>query len=124
MVDSGSEFDPKFDPKLAPEFEDELRDGLRLRQPSEGFTDRLMMRLPQQKTRRRVIAWPQWKMAVAASVIAAAAVGGYAAHHRQVEGERAREQVLLALRITHSTLDAVQQKISTQQDQTGTGEVQ
>lgn len=115
MVDSDSEFDPKF--------EGELRDGLRLRQPSEGFTDRLMMRLPKQKTRRRVIAWPQWKMAVAASVIAAAAVSGYA-HHRQVEGERAREQVLLALRITHSTLDAVQQKISTQQDQTGTGEVQ
>ena len=105
------------------ELEDQLREGLRLRQPSEGFADRLMTRLPQHETQRRVIAWPQWKMAVAASLIAAAAVGGYA-HHRQVEGERARDQVLLALRITHSTLDAVQQKISTQQDQTGTGEVQ
>lgn len=106
-----------------PEMEESLRRNLRLREPSEGFAERLMVRLPKQETRRRVIAWPQWKMAVAASLIAAAAVGGYA-HHRQVEGERAREQVLLALRITHSTLDAVQQKIGTQQDQTGTGEVQ
>lgn len=106
------------------ELEDQLREGLHLREPSEGFADRLMARLPEQKPRGKVIAWPLWKMAVAASLIAAAAVGGYAAHHRQVEGERARDQVLLALRITHSTLDAVQQKISEQQDQSGTGEVQ
>jgi hypothetical protein len=106
------------------DLEDELREGLYLRQPSEGFADRLMARFPEQKSRGRVITWPQWKMAIAASLIAAAAIGGYAAHHRQVEGERAREQVLLALRITHSTLDAVQQKISTQQEQSGNSEDQ
>jgi hypothetical protein len=55
---------------------------------------------------------------VAAVLVAAMVLGGLERdHQRRVAGERAREQVLLALRITGSTLRDVQQKVSARDQQ-------
>ena len=97
-------------------FERELREQLRARSAPEGFTDRVMARAPQrQASRRPWWGWaPVWRWAVAALLVAGMVAGGVERDRQQrIAGERAREQVLLALQITGSTLRDVQQKIST-----------
>jgi hypothetical protein len=98
-------------------FEKELREHLQARSAPEGFTDRVMARIPAQR-RPRALWQPVWRWAAAASVLAVTVFGGIE-HDRQqrIAGERAREQVLLALRITGTTLHQVQNKVS--QDNTG-----
>jgi hypothetical protein len=98
------------------DFERELREQLRTRETPAGFAARVMARVPE----RRASSWkwfgfgmPVWRWAVAALLVAGMVVGGVE-HDRQqrIAGERAREQVLLALRITGSTLRDVQTKVS------------
>jgi hypothetical protein len=103
-------------------FENELREHLRARSAPPGFADRVMARIPARKPSRPV--WqplsrqPLWRWAAVAAVLAVTVFGGIE-HDRQqrIAGERAREQVLLALRITGSTLHQVQDKVS--QDNAG-----
>lgn len=94
------------------ELETELREQLGPRSAPEGFADRVMARIPAQ--RRQLWIWqPAWRWAAAGALVAAVALGGAEREHQQrVAGERAREQVLLALRITGTTLADVRQKIS------------
>jgi hypothetical protein len=98
--------------------EAEIRDSLHPREAPEGFTDRMMARIPE---RRSLLHWPVtrplWTSAVAAALLLAVFLGVWANERQQrIAGEHARQQVLLALRITNATLQAVQQKIS--EDQT------
>ncbi len=98
------------------DFERELKEQLQAREVPAGFTERVMARVPEQ----RVSSWkwvgfgmPAWRWAVAALLVAGMVAGGVE-HDRQqrIAGARAREQVLLALRITGSSLRDVQQKVS------------
>jgi hypothetical protein len=98
------------------QFERELREQLQARSAPGGFADRVMARVPQRRAPRETFLGfgvPVWRWAVAAVLVAGMVVGGLE-HDRQqrMAGERAREQVLLALRITGSTLRDVQQKVS------------
>jgi anti-sigma-K factor RskA len=110
------DFEPRNDP-----FEDEVRDHLRARSAPAGFADRVMARVPAPSSAPRRFwqsAWlPAWRWAAVAAVIAVTVLGGLE-HDRQqrIAGERAREQVLLALRITGSTLKDIQQKVSSPDD--------
>ena len=103
------------------DFERELREHLQVRGAPEGFADRVMGRIPPQRPSRWV--WqPAWRWAVVAAVVAAMVAGGLEREHeRRMEGERAREQVLLALRITGSTLREVQQKVNAGVDEQNSG---
>ncbi len=103
-------------------FEQELRDALRARPAPPGFADRVMRRVgdpaarvpvAEFQTRRSLSAFhlPALQWAIAAVLLIAIAVGGFAEHRRRLAGERARQQVFLALRITSSTLHAVHNKI-------------
>lgn len=118
------------------EFEQELRDGLRLREAPEGFAERVIAlagaaedgaadpvtRLGTRPMTRPMIrpgGWlggglsnPATSWAIAAALLITVALGGYAERQRQIAGERAREQVLLALRITGSTLRTVHDKVT------------
>ena len=95
------------------EFEEELRQGLRQRNAPTGFADKVLSSVPQRRhlQQRR---WPIWSWAMAAAVVVTAVLGARVEqqHQQRVAGEHAREQVLLALRITNSTLQAVDHKIS------------
>ena len=98
------------------DFERELHEQLQVRSAPEGFADRVMARVPHRRPAH--FGWlrlgtPVWRWAVATVLVASAVLGGIE-HDRQqrLAGERAREQVLLALRITGSTLRDVQEKVS------------
>lgn len=98
------------------EFEQNLREALARREPPEGFTERVMgrtrfahhSRFVHQSWMGRVGNW------AAAVAVAALLVGGawFDSHQsRRVRGERAKEEVLLAFRITGATLRSVRQQV-------------
>jgi hypothetical protein len=100
------------------EFEKELRDHLQARPAPAGFADGVMRRIEGRKPRRswRFLWQPAWRWAAVAALVAMTVLGGLAREHQQrVAGERAREQVLLALRITGTTLNQVQHKVNEDQ---------
>jgi hypothetical protein len=97
------------------DFELELREQLQARPAPEGFADRVMARVPERPVRRAWVAFraPVWQWAEAALLVVGMAIGGLERERQErMEGERAREQVLLALRITGLTLRDVQQKVN------------
>jgi len=98
------------------DFEDQLREQLLTRSAPEGFANRVMGRLPRKPPRKSWFHFggPVWQWAMAALLVVGMVMGGLERERQQrIEGERAREQVLLALRITGSTLREVQQKVNT-----------
>ena len=83
--------------------ENDLSRALRSESPAPGFASRVLQRIEveERQSRQSRPARPpvRWWRAVAASLTLTAVLGGWAAreiHHRR-EGERAKEQVLLAL---------------------------
>lgn len=91
-------------------FEEELKKALTPRQPSAGFTERVLEQLPAAKfSPRRSVPWRLAVAAAAALFIAGGTV--YQQHERNVQGEAARHQLLLAMRIAGSKLLQVQQRV-------------
>lgn len=119
------------------ELEKALREALQREEPSPDFTARVMARLAEQPQTERVVqrsegvSWwqrltgffqvSQLRWAAAGAMVCLLALAGtgvyrYREYQRQValeraEGERAKEQVLLALRITSAKLNVAQQKV-------------
>jgi hypothetical protein len=116
--------------------EESLRAALRREEPPEGFAERVMARavlaeqarerLQQQQREEGAGAWwralwsgKQWfaapalRVALASVMVLIVITGGLALREQQqrVEGERAKEQALLALRIAGGELRAVQAKL-------------
>jgi len=112
------------------DWEQELRKALAPIAPPVGFADRVLARIEPQPMRREqplpfhgsiirssnvqgsMIHSTKVRGAVAALLLLALTFG-YVQHERarNLAGQRARQQVLLALRITSSTLQAVQSKV-------------
>jgi hypothetical protein len=88
--------------------EDELRSALRRREPSPDFTERVLARVSAAPVRRAPQPWVRWVAAMAATLVLLAAGGLEYRHYR---GERAKEQVLLAVRIAGSKLNKAQKKV-------------
>ncbi|MDX2034844.1 MAG: DUF2275 domain-containing protein, partial [Blastocatellia bacterium] len=115
--------------------ENELKQALRREEPSADFTDRVMARIAQEPTNnrqekeRKSHAWlkrflglfqlPQMKWAMAGMMVCLLALAGLAVRQQQererameiAEGEKAREQVLLAMRIASAKLNVAQKKV-------------
>lgn len=91
--------------------ENDLRHALRRESPPAGFASRVLQRIEHEHTPRR----NRWWRAVAASVTLTALLGGWAAHtvHERRQGEHAREQVLLALKIAGEKVRYAQQEVRT-----------
>jgi anti-sigma-K factor RskA len=99
------------------DFERELREQLTARAAPEGFADRVMARMQERGAapeRRWWFRQPVWRWVAATALTAAVAAGGGTLYERQrqEQGEQARAQVLLALRITGTTLRDVERKIN------------
>lgn len=118
-------------------FDDELRLAFRRQDPSPDFTDRVMARIAQSpfeqkqgKSRERT-SWlrklaeffqpPQMKWAMAVAMAVALLIAGFGVYrHREderlrqaeiAEGERAKEQLMLAMRIASAKLNVAQRKV-------------
>jgi hypothetical protein len=108
-----------FDAEPEAIFEQELRASLQARSAPDGFADRVLARvdaLPQHEPTPwplRAIRNPVVRGVIAATLLVSVGVGGYfeQQRERQIAGEHARQQVLLALRITGSTLQDVRNKV-------------
>jgi hypothetical protein len=93
--------------------EDELKLALRRQEPSPDFTERVLARVaaPARRAPRTFQPWQQpmirWVAPVAAALLLAA--GG--TEYRHYRGERAKAQVLLAVRIAGSKLSKAQRKV-------------
>jgi uncharacterized membrane protein len=97
--------------------DDALREALRREDPPSGFAARAMARIEAAPQRTSVWAglqglfgWRRWRWAAAlAGVVLAVGAGEYGIEmQRRAEGERARDQVMLALRITGGKLRLAQ----------------
>lgn len=106
--------------ELDAELERELSAALRPLSAPTGFADRLIAHtreLPQIQSSKPVLHHrafsPAFRWAIAAVLLVAVSVGGFFEHQRRrrVAGEHARDQVLLALRITTVTLRAVKDHV-------------
>lgn len=103
------------------DIDQELKQALRRCEPSEGFADRVLARLEKQRPQTahrpkvRLLHWPVLKWAVAAVVIISIGIGfGYSVHEQEIEKANAlaaKQQVMLALRITSSKLRVAKQRV-------------
>ena len=93
-------------------FESELRDALQRKAPPADFASRVMNAVgtPSRAARRPVRRLPAGSIAAALLVFL---IGGLTIHHveQQREGERAKAQLMLALRITSQKLHDTQQHL-------------
>jgi len=88
--------------------ESDLKRALRRESPPSGFAARVMERIETTPAARR----PRWR-ALAAGLLLTAVVGGWAAHQeiRRREGMRARDEVMLALRIAGAKVRTAQEHV-------------
>lgn len=89
--------------------ENDLKTALRRKEPDPGFAGRVMARIERAEAPKR----PAWWRAVAASLTLTVLLGGYGTYrvieHRR--GERAKEQLLLAMRIASEKVSYAQQEV-------------
>jgi hypothetical protein len=93
--------------------EQELRQALSRKAPAPGFRTRVMERLEE-----RTAEAPRWRgwRAAAAALALTATVGGWTAwkvEERRREGERAKEDLVLALRIAGEKVRVAQDEVRT-----------
>lgn len=103
------------------DIDQELKQALRRCKPSEGFADRVLARLEEPRPQTayrpkvRLLRWPVLRWAIAAVVIITIGVGFmYRIHEQEIEKANAlaaKQQVMLALRITSSKLRVAKQRV-------------
>ncbi len=98
--------------------EDELRSALRRENPGPDFTARVLARAAAQPAPRpkwwQAFTMPRLRWAMAGALACAIAVAGIEYRHQQIEraqGEQAKRQLVLALRIAGSKLRMAQTKV-------------
>jgi len=106
--------DSKFEQDDLAEFEQKLRFALQHRTAPMGMKARVLA-TARERRRQKQHGWQWMVQRVAASVVIAAIAGGAVAYHQIEErrkGEAAREQVMLALKITNKTLNRVNERLT------------
>ena len=94
--------------------EHDLTDALKRKSPPAGFAAGVMKRIErEEQATLPVVHTNRWR-AVAAATLLTAVMGGWAAHEaaERREGERAKEEVLLALRITSEKLSEAREHVN------------
>jgi hypothetical protein len=94
-------------------FEQELKNALERKQPAKGFAERVIAQVEPVEQRPRVIGVSKLRrwapLAIAASLMCG--TFGVVRYEEYRKGERAKEQLMLALRITARTLGTVERKL-------------
>ena len=98
------------------DFEQELRQALERRPAPPTLKRRIMERRGLLSIERRRMHWMVWQRVAAGLLLAAAVAGGVQWRMRSLEqkrqGEEARRQVMIALRITGHALNEVNQHLN------------
>lgn len=98
--------------QMPPDFDGALRNAFGRQEPPDGFVDRVMARIPEQK-RGEKSRWKREWLAIAASAcMAVVGAGAWQQHQRQVEGEKAKQQLIYALTIASETLQTTKQMVT------------
>ena len=92
-------------------FEDELRSAMRRKEPSPDFTAQVLARAWAAPGRRAPQPWVRWVAGLAAALVLAVLLGAGGLEYRRHEGQRAKAQVLLAVRIAGGKLNKAQKKV-------------
>jgi hypothetical protein len=91
-------------------FERDLRESLRHREPPSGFAEKVLARSRESAVRHTARPW----LAAAAAIVLMIGGGIFVEQQRQqAKDEKAKEQLMVALRITGSKLRDVQERLST-----------
>ena len=90
------------------QIERDLRETLRRREPPPGFADRVLARTKQPEARGH--SWV-WLAAAALVLLMIGGIGVVQEQRRQAEGERAKKELMVGLRITGSKLRDVQERL-------------
>lgn len=90
------------------DFEQELKNALGRKEPAKGFTERVLRQASAAPRRPALRRWAS--LAVAASLFAG--MFGIVRYEENRKGEQAKDQLMLALRITAKTLDTVERKLN------------
>jgi hypothetical protein len=104
--------------KMTP-FEEQLKEALARKEPPQGFANRVLekTRAQQAGVRQAIRAWWfrrtwGWRLApVMAALILVSGVAMYREHERTVQGELAKEKLLIGMRIAGSKLHEAQQQV-------------
>jgi hypothetical protein len=98
--------------RMPPNLDEALKEAFRRQEPPDGFADRVMARVPE----RRSAPPPRWKrewLAIAASTcVAVIGAGAWQQHQRQIEGERAKQQLIYALTVASESLQVTKQMVT------------
>ena len=98
---------------MSKDFEQQLRDALQPVDPEEGFDQRVMARIAQERSRSRTKITRWASVALAASVLFVAVLGAHQWQlRREQEGLEARKQLIEALRLTGEKLDVAYQAVN------------
>lgn len=89
------------------DFEQELKEAFRRKEPAKGFAERVLRQVAPAPRQPVLRGWAS--LAVAASLFAGAF--GVVRYEEYRKGEQAKDQLMLALRITAKTLDTVERKL-------------
>ena len=92
--------------------ERELKEALRRVEPREGFDQRVMARIHGGPAKHPVRRFTAWATAAAMTCASLAGVAMYRQNLEERKGKEARDQLVLALRITGKKLDAVRNTIN------------
>lgn len=99
-------------------FEEELKKALARREPGDEFVRQVLAKVetkPATSVKAGLFAWGGgwWRFASAVVLLAAVLISGlaYRQHERVVKGEAAKNQLLLAMRITGSQLRQAQLRV-------------
>jgi len=98
-------------------FEHDLRESLRPKQPPPAFVARVLARTGERDV-HRVQGW-RWLAAVALVLLMAGGTMFIREQRRQAESESAKQQLLMAFRITGSKVRDVQSRIAAVQERIG-----
>ena len=102
-------------------FEEELRRALKRREPAADFTARVMARAAAEDAKRNSGFWFSWRLGLATAAVAVLTLSGgvvYQQHERSLRGLAAKRQLLIAIRITGTKLQQVQERVKESEQET------
>jgi hypothetical protein len=96
-------------------FEDDLREALRRREPTPDFSQRVLERIASRsvvagKVRGRSWRWPSWAPVAVAACVLVSILGSFEYRNYRA-GQRAKQELVVALHIAGSKLNLAQKKV-------------